>query len=409
MRSASTILKILIPVLISVSFLPAVSAGLFDIQLDLDVYGTVEENAMLLSDEQLEEYDIDKTDVIFQIRPTIKVGFEGTRSAFLLKYEYFKEWYDNDYIDSNTRTSYHDAYFRGSYELTDRIRLGVFDQYKNSVYGTVRGEVPEIRDDYFKNSLTPSLEYIDAAERFKFNVTGTWSFIDYDDAPITAVSDQSGFADWDEYGAGFAATVQLQTRTDFLFNSSFWNREYDDDSVGYYADQSGYFFGAGVQQKIKEGLTVRAMVTYNHREYDNEIDGSDDAHNGIGGTLAITNQFSGLSRWELEGFSQFDSSERVSAAFYRDSGVRTMFYTVLGEQIESSIDVSYSILDYDNVDEEWKDKYFNAGVKMGYKMYDWLSIRAQYVYSKRTSDNEVNDYDNHMASLYLQFRHNLFY
>ncbi|MCD4654510.1 hypothetical protein K8T06_11335 [bacterium] len=409
MKLSTTILLTLFFMCAISGMIPVVQAGLFDISLGLDVYGSIDDNILLLSDEELDLTNEETRDEILQIRPSIQVGYEGTRSSFRIRYELFKEWYNKDHNLDRTPTSYHDGYINGTYELTNRFSLGFYDRYKDALYGTSRIEVPDIRDDYKQNHLEPSIKYSGIDGRWSLSLKGFWGFMDYEEAPIVLVDGQIGFADWAEYGAKADLSFALLTRTQFVLHSSFWTHEYEVSDVAEYADQFGYNISSGVIQEFGEGMALTALVSFNHREYDRKYHGSDDVYSGVGGTLSFVNQISGLSRWEIGAFSRFEESERVAGAFYRDTGFKTVFYSLFSERFEGSIDVSYSTLDYENVDEEWSDDYFQSGIKLGYKVAEWMSVRGQYVYSRRSSDHDQGEFENNLLSLYLQFRHNLFY
>jgi len=409
MRQTGKSLLILFCICFYCGLIPDAQAGLFDINLGLDVYGSLDDNILLLSDDELDLTNEETRDEILQLRPNIQIGYEGTRSAFHMKYELFKEWYNSTHDLDRTKTSYHDGFINGTYELTNQLTFGLYDRFKDALYGTSRVEVPDVRDDYTQNLLEPTLKYSDSKDRWFVELKGFWSYMDYQEVPAALVDSQYGFADWDEYGVKANLSMTIRTRTRLIFNSNYWERQYDVSSIADYADQSGYSLSSGVAQDFGEGMSLTALVSYYRQKFDQKYHGSDDAYSGLGGNITFANQFSGISRWEIGAFSQFAQSERVAGSFYRDTGFRTVYYALISERIEGSIDVSYSTLDYDNVEEEWTDKYLQAGIKLGYKVAEWMSIRGQYVYSRRTSDHDQGEFENNLVSLYFQFRHNLFY
>ena len=388
---------------------PEVQAGLFDVNLWLDVYGTRDDNILLMSDEELESSSIDPIDEILQVRPQIKVNYHGTRSSMRFSYEVFKEWYNRYHPLDRTPTSYTDGSILFGYELTERLTLGLFDNYKDSLYSATRSEIPDVRDDYTQNILEPTIKYTDIGDRLSIALAGRWSYIDYEEDPLHIHAMDYGFADWDEYGGRLNIGIALQTRTRFLINAGLWERSYDEEAVAWNSDHSGYSVSAGISQELGEGVTFQVMGDFCHRDYDSEQSEGDNAYDAFGGSVSLSNQFSGITRLELEAFSNFDQSERVSSAFFRNTGAKGVFYTQLSERIEASFLCSFSRLTYDNIDNAWDDDYFQAGVKLGYVVTEWLSIRGQYMFSRRDSGGDFGDYDNNLVSIYFQFRHNFLY
>jgi hypothetical protein len=394
----------------SLAAVPApMHAGLFDVSIGFDVYATRDDNILLMSDEEKEVSSIDPIDEILQIRPHLKVNYHGKRSSVRFQYELFKEWYKRYHPLDRTPQSYHDGSILFAYELTERITLGLFDNYKDSLYGATRFEIPDVRDDYLTNTLEPSIKYSDMEDRWRMILSGRWTLMDYEEDPLQNIYSDYGFADWDEYGGRLNVNLALRTRTRFIATGSLWIREYVHDEVAVTADQSGYTVDAGISQEMGEGATVTILAQYAHRKFDNEGGREQNEYDNIGGSISFSNQFSGISRLEVELFSHFDGSERISRAFYRNTGIRSVFYTQVSHRVDTGLHFSYFRMNYDNVDEGWNDNYLQAGVKIGYQISNWLSLRGQYIYTYRDSEAEFGNFDNNLISLYLQFRHNFFY
>ncbi|MBN1879749.1 outer membrane beta-barrel protein [bacterium] len=388
---------------------PVAFAGMFDVSFGLDIYGTRDDNILLMNDEQKNNSSIDPIDEILQIRPQIKINYMGTRSSIRLKYELFREWYNRYHPLDRTPTSYTDGSIVLAYELTERLTIGFFDNYIDSLYSATRVEIPDVRDDYTQNIIKPSLKYTDIGDRFDVTLSGLWSYLDYEENPMVVSAYDYGFADWDQYGGSVDVSIDLKTRTKFLANAGIWEREYDLEEVADTADHTAILIGAGISQDLGEGITLKVLGSYFRREYNQDIENGGETYDALGGLISFTNQFSGITRLELEAFSNLDQSERISSAFYRNTGVKGVFYTRISERIESSFLCSFSKLTYDNIDNDREDDYFQAGVKVGYMVAEWLSIRGQYMYSQRDSNDDFGDYDNNLISIYLQFRHNALY
>ena len=401
----------ILPIILLFIFLwvPTAGAALFDVNLGLNVYGSYDDNIRLLSSSEISQSTTRNHDDVLQIRPSIKVGFQGTRSSFQLNYELFKEWYSSYRPSSGTPSSYHDGFFKGDYELTNRISFGLIDSYKDTLYGTTQVEIPEFRNDYTSNQFSPWIQYSDSDGKWAITLNNAWSYTKYTQQSVSQDDIDYGFADWDELETSANFRLSLLTRTDLLMNTSMWSRSYVDERVAYSADQSGYYLSGGAVQRLGEGITVQVMAQYNFREYDTAFPGEANSFSGMGGVVSIVDQFSTITSLEIEGYSQFSGSEKVAKAFFRDTGFKTTFHTVFSKRIETSVKLSYSTLDYQNVDEDWKDKYFQSGMDIGYKVAKWLSVKAKYNYSKRVSDAGRGEFENNLVSVYLQFRHDLFF
>ncbi len=387
---------------------PFTRAGIFDLSFGLDVFGTYDDNLLLQSDDEIDASSIDPEDEILQVHPYGVLVYESTRSSIRLQYNFFKEWYNKDHPLDRTDNSYQDSHLDAVWEATDMITLGLSETYTDSLYGLKRTEVPEVRGDYIKNNLSPSVKY-HLDDRFSLSLQGNWVKQDYDDNPIITEDGYIGFADWEELGFKIASKIQLLTDTGILFQADMWDRSYDNDVVAVESDCNGYTINTGIEQKLNEKMSFTILADFSHREYDNTASGvSDSSYDRFGGSFVFTDQFSGITRLRIEGFSRMNGSERVSNSFYRDTGVSTTFYTVVSQKVEASFDAQYSKFKYENVSDEWSDNYFKGGVSLGYKMADWLSIRAQYQYAKRTSDHPSDEFEDNLVSIYLHFFYELF-
>lgn len=397
--------RIVILIIMLVGFittgLPNAHGALFNFSGGLDIYGTYDDNILLLSDDEKEASNVDPEDYIIQIHPYVTILSEGTRSSFKLYYQYYHEWYRKDHNLDRTNTSFHDGYIDASWEATDHLSISLFDQYRDSLYGLERDEVPEIRDDYRSNHLSPRIKYaID--DRFMLTGSVNWSFQDYEEAPIVAENGDIGYSDWDEMGWGLNGEVTLTTRTDFIFGGDVWSREYDYDMIADYSDSQGYNVNVGVSQVLGHDFTLRGYGQFSHREYDDELyESGDTSYDGFGGSLEIQNRTVGYSGFVVRAFSRFEGSERISGAYYRSTGIESEYFTVFGKHLETAFKVHYSTYEYDNVEDGWSDDLFRGAVTLGYRFNQWMSVRGQYQYTVRNSDRPYDDFDNHLLSLYL--------
>ncbi|GEM_PF-6797019 len=378
-------------------------AALFNFSGGLDVYGTYDDNILLLSDDEIAESNVDPEDYILQLHPYLQLLAEGTRTSMILYYQYYHEWYREEHNLDRTNTSFHDGYIDLSWEATDRLTVSLYDLYRDSLYGLERDEVPEIRDDYRFNHFAPKIKY---SEEDRFVIQGgfNWLIQNYQEAPIISDNGEIGYADWEELGGQLDGEISLNTRTDVTVSTEFWERAYDESLIASYSDSQGYSVNLGLKQKLGENFNMRGYAQYSHREFDDQIAESEDtAYDGFGGSIELENRFKAYSGFTFRAFSRFEGSERISGAFYRSTGLEGEFFTILGKHVETAFKFHYSQYSYDNVGEGWKDDFLRAAVTLGYRFNHWVSVRGQYQYSVRDSERPNDDFDNHLISIYLHF------
>ena len=367
------------------------------------MYGTYDDNILLLSEQEKAESNVDPEDYIVQVHPYLQLLAEGTRSSLTLYYQDHHEWYREEHNLDRTNTSFHDGYIDMTWETTDHLTLSLHDQYRDSLYGLERDEVPEIRDDYRFNHFSPKAKYrLD--ERLMITGTFNWEIQDYQESPIITENGEIGYSDWDEIGGQLDGAISLNSRTDFTVGTEIWSRTYDNSIVSSYSDSQGYNASLGIAQTLGENFKFKGYAQFSHREFDDKIATTEDTvYNGIGGLLELENRLKGYSGFTVRAFSRFEGSERISGAFYRNTGLEGDYFTVIGKHIETAFKFHYSQYAYDNVDEDWKDDFIRAAVTLGYRFNHWVSVRGQYQYSKRDSDRPDDGFENHLVSIYLHF------
>ncbi len=381
-----------------------VQGAIFNLSGGIDIYGTYDDNLLLIPDDQYEGMEgVSKEDKILQIKPFIQIAHESKRSMVLFKYQLFKEWYDTNQNLNRTDKSYSNASLLADWDVTDKITLGFYDSYTDSLYGLERAEVPENREDYITNTAVPSIQYTHS-DHLGLDLSLTWQFTNYDEPPIYYGDGVSGYDDSEQLGVNLNGFLRVMEKTDVTFGGGVWVREYDNDCPECNSDSDGYDLRVGLSRGFAEGVTVSGFVSYDHREYDQSPPGAkDNSHDNIGGNISYDHVFSGVTRLNLSVYSRFSPSERFSQAFYRDTGVEGMFTAHFAKRMEASVNLSFSGLDYENLADSTTDTYLKTGFTLGYRATHWLSIRGRYQYSKRNADDENFGYENNLYSMYMHF------
>ncbi|MBN1550017.1 outer membrane beta-barrel protein [bacterium] len=401
-------LVVLILILISMNVTPVESA-IFNVTLGGDIYGTYDDNFLLQNDDQIDASNEDPHDKILQIRPFIQVMHEGKRYFVRGKYTLFHEWYYIDHNISRDERSYVNVDLAASWDMTDRLTLALYDDYKDSLYGLEQEEIPEIREGYITNVISPQISYSDA-DRLNLGLKVRWQFLDYNRDPILYDRDLYGYLDWEEVGAEVTANVKFLTCTDIILGGGFWTREYDNICCRTKPDVDGYNLRAGVTQRFGDRVSVSGWLNYDHREYSVFCEClAKEKYDNFGGFLEINNQFSEVSRLTLGAHSNFSSSERFSNGFYRDTGVDGIYVLKYWRHVEISTQLGYSTLEYDNIGETFKDDYYRARFTVGYQAAEWVSIRLRYQYAERDSERDEYDFNDNLVSLYLHIKYDLFH
>lgn len=386
-----------------------VKAGIFELYGGLDVHYTWDDNILLLSDEEISESGEEAKDEIIQVHPYIRLLNETSRTSTWLHFDFYKEWYQIDHPElDRTDYSYFDLMLKSIWDATDRLSIGLMDHYMDSLYNIEDAEIAEHRDDYWSNSFQPTVLY-HLDDDFSISVRGSYDCRDYDEPPLL-FEGYVGFADWEQFGVNVSSLVELNTRTAFLADGEFWTRDYDVNAISEYADYDGLKLSFGVRQGLygeRVMLTVKGM--YERRDYESSsaaFDG-ETTYDKFGGTVDVSTIVSALTRVNIQGFSQFYSSERFVNAFYRDTGARLDVTTLITNRVELGLLLRYSQFDYENVDEEWSDDFVRAGVTLAYRATEWMSIRTMYQWAERDSRYDLQDFENNIATIYVHFFTNL--
>ncbi|MBN1295844.1 hypothetical protein JXA80_03625 [bacterium] len=401
---------ILISLLVGISMLVMpVQAGIFELYGGLDVHYTWDDNILLLSDEEISDSGKEAEDEIIQIHPYLRLLNETSRTSTWVHFDFYKEWYQIDHPElDRTDYSYFDLMLKTIWNTTDRLSFGLMDHYADSLYNIENAEIAELRDDYWTNSFEPTILY-HVDDDFNITIKGMFNIRDYDESPIV-FEGYAGFADWEELGVNVKTHLELNTQTTFLADAQFWMREYDIDTISEFADYDGWRLSAGVRQALYgDSVILTLKGVYERREYEpksRDFDG-ETTYDNLGGTIEFATIISALTRINVQGFSTLYSSERFVNAFYRDTGAKIDFTTLLTDRVELGLLFRYSQFDYENVDDEWSDDFIRTGITLAYRATDWMSIRSMYQWAERDSYYDLQDFDNNIASIYIHFFTNL--
>ncbi len=292
--------------------------------------------------------------------------------------------------------------------MTDNITLGVVDEFRDSLFGHSVVEIPENREDYIFNSFRPAIQY-EYREKLTLELVGKYNFKDYDLNPILYTEGISGYDDWEELGIDLNSAVEMNTKTDLIFEGSLTQRYHDDQCDNCNSDVFIVGLRAGVAQRFSGGKTLRGWLIYENRDYDEESPELDKTnYDNLGGYIEFENILSGVSRYTVSVFSQFSSSERISTAYYRNTGAEAEYAFKFAKRMEAAIGAHYSKLEYENISDPWEDDYYKASATIGYEMVDWASLRLRYQYAKRESEIDRYDFDHNMVSIYLHLNYDFY-
>ncbi|MBN1356815.1 hypothetical protein JXA40_11185 [bacterium] len=407
MKSSKLLLSIMVCTFLAYA-VPISTAGIFDVTLGLDLYGTYDDNLLLQSQEQIDAGSEDPHDRILQVRPFFSILHEAKRSFIRIKGTFFREWYDVHHNLERTDRSYTNFSLLASWDITDRLTLSLDDDFTDSLYGLEREEIPEIREDYITNHFKPKLSF-NMEDKLVLALGMQWSFLDYDRPPVHYGPSLSGYEDWEHLALKLNGHLMLLSETNLILGGEIWIRDYEDECSDCDSDGDGYNLQLGIEQKFNREMTIKGWLNYDHRRYDKLALGAEDRiHNNFGGFIEFIDQFSGLMRWRVTGFSTFIPSERFSNSFYRNTGIETEFNANTLHRLESSVMVHYARVDYKHVADEWQDDYLKLGLTLGYRVTEWLSLRGRYQFSERESERDEYDFKDNLFSVYLHFTFNFY-
>lgn len=330
----------------------------------------------------------------YYAKPGIILGYETPRTQVSLDATLEPYWYDDqDSLPVGVTKASDDDYtgftglFKGNYQLTDRLNLGLTDE----IYVTRDPADADTnsnsvsRDKYTINYFEPSV-YYDLSDKFGVRTAYRNTDTDYD----------KGLEDSNENRGIFDIYYNLNSRSTVFLDYQVWARDYDQTTSDYTSNKVTLNY----QRQFKY-FSFLGGAGYHNRSFDDSgIDDMDlfswnlQAERKDADSTAQTTR----SRLLLE-VGQEMNDDGTGDEYYTATYVRFEGGYRLTSKIEASTKLEYQNSDYDQSSED-DDTYLLSG-KLAYKPLDYLTLGIEGGYETRDSNLSGYDYDNTFVLLTL--------
>lgn len=377
--------------LILIAFFPVKAPAMEKIRIKpmVTVSAGVEDNYFKSETNEREVY-------VYEVKPSIELGYETDRSLVLLDYT-LSAFYYQDKDDapegqiSADEHNYlgHSVLFGARIKPFERLTLGLNESYyitRDPTQANPLGD-PAERHKYTINRFTPSFVY-EFENRFSVGTKFRNTNVDYDPSQLEDSKENRGIFDVLYH---FSETASLD------LNYQYWQKNYSGLTSDYVSNQAQLIF-----RKQFHYVTFGVGGGYHLRTFDDE-DFED--------LESVTYRFTVDAQNPPPGEGTPTSYARFLAeSNYNDSGLENKYYQaykfsldaghIFFERLPVNILASYRLHRFEDVyenqsgGEEREDNLYAISGSIGYKFLDWLTLSAVVGYEGRESNFTGYDYDN---------------
>jgi len=336
----------------------------------------------------------------YSVRPGLELGYETPRTQVSLDVTVEPHWYDDqDATPPGVADASDDDFvgftglFRGYYQFTDRLNIGVKDQLyvtRDPAHADVNSNSIS-RDKYTINYVEP-IGYYELTDKFGLRGAYRNTYTDY----------EMDLEDSTENRGIFALYYTLNSTSKIYVDYQVWERDYSQDSSDYLSN----LITLNYEAKFKY-FTFLAGAGYHNRTFGSE--GPDDLD---------------LFSWKFEAARMdADSTEETTRSRLKlaigqemnDDGTGDQYFTAtflrfeggyrFTDRIEASTRLEYQNSNYEQSEEE--DDTSLVSARLAYTPFDFLTIGLEGGYETRDSNLAGSDFDNTFVLLTLDFHYDL--
>jgi len=348
--------------------------------------------------------ELKESDWITHAKPSILFDYSfGDRGGVSLGYQGDLAYYsDNDQNDWQT----HRGIYNFNYQAPGGLILGLSDIYTDAEdpYGSdtqFKQGVPQIAR--WNNDLKAKIGY-DFSNRFKLFAFYNNYQQDYDEL-------QDFTQDYydNEYGVG--ANVRLMPKTWGFARYHYGKRNYFSHPAGTGsnmandADSDWQRVNVGFGWDPGAKLSGELNFGYQWKDYDNlrDIAGNryEDKNTWIANTL-LTFEATSTTTLIFTISRALRESGSITNEYFEDTGIGLSVIQMLSRKFTFNLRGSYSKNDYNEpvVNKREQDNY-RGSVGLRYNIQQWLSAGASYLYSKKDSNYQIDEYTDNRVGFSL--------
>ena len=362
----------------------------------LEVGGKYEWNPSLLSDKEQESSELARESYVTHLIAVLSGRYSVDYGEFRLNYKPSFDFYRAQGISRRAANS-HVGQFWGRLNFTDSLSLTVDDRFTDSVVGSLRmSDDSNLGRRYTGNICTARIQYSPGTRvvlSISHRTSGLWNRGE-DDKQL----------DRDSNFALASAGYRLGSRTEVGVLGD-WGLISGkapgalDDRYEYSGSiyLSRYFAGMDVKVRANGGF-----VSTRYRSRGAEK--APERRTGFSGSFSASKRLSEGSYAHIILRTGYEPSDVWAGEFRRSSSVRGSFQHTFLKRIETILNGEYQHRKYVPTNDR-KDHVYRTSTILGYKLFRWLSIRANYTFACVDSTFEEYEYDSHAVgvSFYAEY------
>lgn len=334
----------------------------------------------------------------YYAKPGIVLGYETPRTQITLDATLEPYWYDDqDSPPAGIRDASEDDYvgftgiFGSSYQLSDRINIGLADQ----LYVTRDPSQADINSNsidrykYTLNYFEPSIFY-EMTDKFGLLVKYRNTMTDYE-------KDQESS---DENRGIFDLYYTLNSESTFYLDYQVWARDYDQTT----SDYTSNLVTLNYERKFKY-FTLTGGAGYHNRDFDDSTLEDFDMvtwHLQAKRLDADSTEQTSRSRLTLD-VGQDMNDDGTGDQYLTSTYIRFAGGYWLTSKIEASANFRFQNSDYE--DSSRDDDTYNLSAGISYKPLDYLSLGLEGGFETRDSNLAGYDYDDTFILLTLNINY----
>ena len=166
----------------------------------------------------------------------------------------------------------------------------------------------------------------------------------------------------------------------------------------------GHSLGLGVNGQIASKITGTAKVTYDMRDYEQDLPGVSNYNDLVGYLVALTWKPTNRNVVRLSGERKMEETFWNVNRYFADTLVSLYGAHQLTDKLTASLTLAWENMDYDKSVGGTKrdDNMYIVRPQLDYQFKEWLSAGVWYQFRTRRSNFNGADYDNNKAGIFAK-------
>ena len=196
--------------------------------------------------------------------------------------------------------------------------------------------------------------------------------------------------------AGVQLYYNISPMTNFYAEYVYTDINYNTNKVN---NSQGGAIGLGVKTDFTAKLTGNAKVTYDYRNYANDLAGADNFNSLIGYFLALKWTPNTLSEVSISGSRTMEETVFINDRYFEDTNITVAGSYKFQDRFTGSLALSYDNMNYRKTDRTYD--LYTIRPSVDYQFMDWLSAGVWYQYRARASNGPF-EYDNNKVGVFVK-------